>query len=993
MNKLTKLLSVFVIAGAIGTGILGVAGCKKGGSESHTHNYTYTNKGATHDGACECGKDPITGQDHIWGPDNKCTAKGCDAVKPAETNVTGVTITAPEKTTIYVGDKITLTATVQAKAGTTVSQDVTWAIVSGGNYATINAATGELTATGLGSVYVVATSVDGEVDSSPLTITVEERNLYAELVADTENNVIGEDFEDVSDLNLTEGGRLPVYPGYTNTTPGLYEWGDRDAAADGCGVLVENGKAVHVTNGKNSSLIVDLTGEVKDVVEGYVELSVDNTGNDWAVLTLLGKFATSTNYEEVFAIRMATGGVMGYRIGGKDTGTVINSDSITFANDGTVYKVYYKLDMVSGLITVDITPAGGAKANLCTDVQTGIAELKGLMFVSSNSGGRLTTFDNIAVNSKTATLAEAQASLKAKLDDYVAKATVAADDGEYTLTLTGDGVTTAVNAVKTAIDNAADAAAAKAAYDTITVDAAILAQAKASADGLLKAYRSDEHFDGTEDGTDNNEEWAAAQAAGTAAINNSTSIELVRISLAEAIQACSIVLNDEDNAQPKANITFKLNDDSGAAVGTLNKAISGRKIELSKLIDSITANLYLKDVKIYTDADHQTEITAATGYTPTVAAGATEDLPVTLYVVITDIDNTGKKTVTVLESKPVVTGKYVSVEHDVDFNATDFKFSGSAKYVDLTIQARATQKIKVTVSGITGSSSSASGIKITAPVGVTADSNNPESVEFPVSKDVGTGSFIYTVNTTGDVVFRLNRVGATARLQNITIEVINADGEFEGGTTNPDTPDPTPGEATEHRYTYSYANIDKTTVADVTVQDANNNNADTVVKDNGAINAGPLSGTGNSFITVGSGVTYRDGETNLKKTDGSKNPACIENNGAGLSVTFQGTGTLTISFSSSGKTNNSRLGVKKSGTDTYLEATGTLPTGVTKVEAAEEKGDNTGTYNTLTTTSVTLTFNITEAGTYVIDCPSNVTGRGARIQGIVMVDNFADAQA
>ena len=61
MNKLTKLLSVFVIAGAIGTGVAGAVGCNNTpepdpgpGGDHTTHNLTYTNNGdGTHDATCD----------------------------------------------------------------------------------------------------------------------------------------------------------------------------------------------------------------------------------------------------------------------------------------------------------------------------------------------------------------------------------------------------------------------------------------------------------------------------------------------------------------------------------------------------------------------------------------------------------------------------------------------------------------------------------------------------------------------------------------------------------------------------------------------------------------------------------------------------------------------------------------------------------------------------------------------------------------------------
>ena len=1031
MNKLTKLLSVFVIAGAIGTGIIGVAGCKKGGGETHTHSYTYTNKGATHDGACECGKDPIIGQAHSWGTDGKCTANGCDAVKPAETNVTGVTITAPAKTTLYVGDKITLTATVQGKEGTTVSQDVTWAIVSGGSYATINAATGELTATGLGSVYVVATSVDGEVDSSPLTITVEERNLYAELVADTENNVIGEDFEDVSDLNLSANNRLPVYPGYTNTTPGLYEWGDRAEAADGCGVLVENGKAVHVTNKKNSSLIVDLTGEVKDVVEGYVELSVDNTGNDWAVLTLLGKFATSANYEEVFAIRMATGGVMGYRIGGNDTGTVTNSDSITFANDGTVYKIYYKLDMVSGLITVDITPAGGAKANLCTDVQTGIAELKGLMFVSSNSGGRLTTFDNIAVNSKTATLAEAQSSLKAKIANYNTQAVAHKGEGAWTASGTDAALTAAKTAGETAVDGAADITAAKAAYTSYetAVHTALAAEyyARLEAAYPVSNYNTSATPDDEATLTAYDKAMKAAETA-LKAVNNLADYETV---YGAHDTICAALLTKEQENKPNVTIELYIKGGENTVVATINKDKNGATLKVDGVVtlDAIktaytATGKYV--AKVYAE-DQTTELT--TDYTAVAAGG--EATTVKFYVELGDMDNVsidGALTSGMQFTPTGGTAVTINTDNKNPTGAASTTASKTDKWTagSLAVSDVVTYKCEDAKSKIVGATEGVTGYKNGLNTGGKSKTNLQIFVITPakacnltvyfdgkVGKNVAISATNASYSESDTGMLKSIKIEAAKTLYSVSADLeagktyyVTCDDsttfyEFAlkyaiGGTTNPDTPDPTPGEGTAHTYTYSYANIDTTTVADMVVQPAGTTEeADKVtIKDKGAIAAGVLGGEGNGFLTVVSGVTYRDGLRDYSKTDETKkNPACIEVKDGGLTVTFQGTGTITISFSSTGSSNKSRLGVKKSGATAYLEATGTLPTGVTKIEAAETNGDNTGAYEMTGTSAVTLTFTVTEAGTYVIDCPSNVTTRGARITGIVMVDNFADAQA
>ncbi|MCM1438529.1 MAG: hypothetical protein NC131_04885 [Roseburia sp.] len=88
MNKLTKLLSVFVIAGAIGAGVAGAVGCNKGsGTPKHEHKYTYTvddTDATKHKGHCAedgCDAPDITDVHH-WNDQNKC--KECNAEKPSE---------------------------------------------------------------------------------------------------------------------------------------------------------------------------------------------------------------------------------------------------------------------------------------------------------------------------------------------------------------------------------------------------------------------------------------------------------------------------------------------------------------------------------------------------------------------------------------------------------------------------------------------------------------------------------------------------------------------------------------------------------------------------------------------------------------------------------------------------------------------------------------------------------------------------------------------
>lgn len=166
-------------------------------------------------------------------------------------------------------------------------------------------------------------------------------------------------------------------------------------------------------------------------------------------------------------------------------------------------------------------------------------------------------------------------------------------------------------------------------------------------------------------------------------------------------------------------------------------------------------------------------------------------------------------------------------------------------------------------------------------------------------------------------------------------------------------------------YTYSYDNL----IAAYTP----------ALGDKAVIDAGVMKGEGNEFITVGSGVTNR--------TNGF-----IENKGDGLSVTFAGTGTLTVTFASTGDANKSRLGIKNSAGEWLAASTvgegATLVTDSTNGENGTysvgnglQKPDGTG------TVKVTMVFTIDTAGTYIISCPSADLGRGGRIHEIIMVDN------
>lgn len=165
MNKLTKLLSVFVIAGALGAGVAGVAACKKNDDSGHTHAYSWVKDNAEqcheHCDNSGCDTPDKAPQDHVWGDDAVCDNCGY------EMEVAGVVISG--ETTVRNKEQITLTAAVSPDA---VEQGVTWSITEGGSYATIDASTGVLTGTGVGTVTVKATSTKDATKFGTYTVTV-----------------------------------------------------------------------------------------------------------------------------------------------------------------------------------------------------------------------------------------------------------------------------------------------------------------------------------------------------------------------------------------------------------------------------------------------------------------------------------------------------------------------------------------------------------------------------------------------------------------------------------------------------------------------------------------------------------------------------------------------------------------------------------------------------------------------------------------------------
>ncbi|MCR5349538.1 MAG: hypothetical protein K6E20_00955 [Acholeplasmatales bacterium] len=148
----------------------------------------------------------------------------------------------------------------------------------------------------------------------------------------------------------------------------------------------------------------------------------------------------------------------------------------------------------------------------------------------------------------------------------------------------------------------------------------------------------------------------------------------------------------------------------------------------------------------------------------------------------------------------------------------------------------------------------------------------------------------------------------------------------------------------------------------------------TVGSDKAVITEETFGATNNAFLTLEtSNVTQR-----------VKNSAvyCIEIKDKALSVTFNGTGTITVEFCSTGSSNESRFGVTDS-TGAVLEASSAEATLITGT-------DDTGYYSVTGTSAQSVSYQITESGQYYLDSPSANVGRGCRIYSVEMTDLYGD---
>ncbi|MCM1439122.1 MAG: Ig-like domain-containing protein [Roseburia sp.] len=467
MNKLTKLLSVFVIAGAIGTGIAGVSGCKKSKGHSHSYQYTVDVEDSTkHNGVCDCGKDPILKEGHTdeKDGDGKCDLCGATIQQQSSTpTVSTVTVTAAGGAT-SVKEEATLQLSASVTGTNSPAQTVTWSS-SDDSKATVSN-TGLVTGVAAGTVTITATSTVDTTKKGTIQLSVTEKDEQKEPGDDpnkpAEKTVYQTLMEKSDklvalDSTYTEGSKLATINGYA--TKGIYFRVENettyDATRDYIDVVKEGEELAlqqHASDGKTQGLpnifTEIVTGQLKGTVEGYLETKISAlASSDQSFI----KFKNDDT--DVLALGL-NNGVPYTKVG---SGAATPVSGLTVAKD-TYVSVYFKFDLETGKTTLKLNDTVVA----LNDADTGITSLSCIELCTTNKGGRQHTTKKIVVCGAELDLAtyqtKAKADLKTKHDSY----TTEGEGAEYTQNKT---VIDTINSdYDKAIDDATTIAEAQAAY-------------------------------------------------------------------------------------------------------------------------------------------------------------------------------------------------------------------------------------------------------------------------------------------------------------------------------------------------------------------------------------------------------------------------------------------------------------------------------------------------------------------------------------------------
>lgn len=435
-KKFLKAIATITIGAVASVGMFTIAACSSCDDE-HTHNYGdgWEKNADGHYQICLDCDEPSETAPHSYTDDNDTTCDVCGYVREIGGGTENPDATALTKPVLTLTENVVSWTADSHASGYKYSTDngTTWNDVTGTSITLQDSATVVVKAIGDGTTYS-----DSPV-SDPVTYTKQgggedTKTLYDELVAKS-NKIYNNDF--------ATDGAVAQHDGWG--TAGFY-------GQTGDNVAIANGAASHVAGKGNTNIVVDFGVLAADsTVEGYMELNCSAMGSKWNLVRFVGASGV------VFDLRTpASGSNFVYSLDGGTT-EVAAEEAVATAKD-TVYKVYYKIDLSTGKITLTVN-----EKKIVTELEANITEVKGIYIPSSSSGSRLVTVDNLVFCGTAVSLADYQADLAGKLDAKAAAMT--AEDGTHTSETAKAKVATALAEGKAAVNAAETHKAALAAYN------------------------------------------------------------------------------------------------------------------------------------------------------------------------------------------------------------------------------------------------------------------------------------------------------------------------------------------------------------------------------------------------------------------------------------------------------------------------------------------------------------------------------------------------
>jgi len=360
-----------------------------------------------------------------------------------------------------------------------------------------------------------------------------------------------------------------------NTSIGIYSV-EADAA-----VIVDGGSGNlalrHNPSGANVNMRV-LLGTVSGVVEGAYEFSVDAMGSSWQLLQF-GSLSGTTN-TVLAALNTEKDGTLNF------VGATVTPDNGAKVEVNKKYTVYFKIDLQNKTLTIAINNKSFV-SNLSIDL-TGVNNIN---FVSSSSGKRKTTLDNIVVTGSVESVDAYKVALSAQLTELASG-------------LTHDGITAALSG----IDSATTTTTAYEAYYGGLAAVKEAAAAKAFADAKQAAL---DEIEATYP-ADNYKQSKTDYDEAVALINNATTVADVATQLEAAKAAISILLTDEQLNSAKT-LTIIVSDTQHATVnGTVSVSGTTSAAAVKAQIDVADTHMiegYYTDNTYTTKFDFTAEIT------------------------------------------------------------------------------------------------------------------------------------------------------------------------------------------------------------------------------------------------------------------------------------------------------------------------------------------------------------------------------------------------